>query len=158
MDMSSLLSSIYSTANGLSIHRRVFSLISKAKAKEILQVNYNTLVEASVKLEDDYLLAAFSSAAFPISYKAVLYLKRLGYDTTALPNECVSCGIKYFYTPMCTPTHCRYCANKHLYKSRMIVEPATLSELIHNLTVLSEMFDHEQSDTNFKSEIEALQL
>lgn len=132
--------------------------ITKAKAKEILQVNYTTLSNAAEKLVDGYLLQSLASNNLPITETTHKYLIRLGYDVSGLNNECKECGIKYFYTPMCTEDKCRYCTHKHLFKDRMIIEPNTKEELINNLQVLSEIFDHEISSVSYASEIETVKL
>lgn len=129
-------------------------MLTKSKAKETLQLNFSTLERAAMKLEDEYLLESFTDKQLPVTYKVAEYLDSLEKETDELSNTCVTCGIKYFYTPMCSTTECRHCNNLDQFKDRMIVEPENLEQLLSNLEVLSSMFDHEVTKYNYKDEIQ----
>lgn len=132
--------------------------ITKAKAKEILQVNYGNVTIAAEKLKDPYLVESTVKTTYPVTEAVYKYLKDLDYNVSNLHSECLRCGMKYFFTPMCTDKLCRYCNHYDSFKDRLFTEPETMQQLAVNLSVLSEVFDHEISSTNYGAELDALRI
>lgn len=128
-------------------------MITKSKAKETLQLNFTSLDRAAEKLGDECLIESFSNKQYPVTYKVSDYLLSLDKDVSQLENICATCGIHYFYTPMCSATECRHCNNLDRFVDNMITEPSTVAELIVNLKILSTMFDHEDTRYKFREEI-----
>ncbi len=131
--------------------------LTKSSARQVLIRNFGSLDRAKLKLEDKFLLTAFNSTHAPCTKKVITYLKNLNYNVQLLHNVCQSCGILYSFSNLATDKSCQMCANKSRYSKEMIVEPETVTQLLHNLEVLRKYFDTPE-DTTHADLIEAVKL